>query len=103
MRSLQGIGSVFRTTMFRLHLAESCFEFAELDQARSHLDAAFAHFQTHGETFLAPELYRIRLMLLRAEAAPSEALDHTIRIGLEIARSPSARTPSGGLCCRAVG
>jgi hypothetical protein len=85
MRSLHGIGSVFQTVLFRLQLAESLFELGELDRAESHLDSAFAHLKAHGEMWLAPEVHRVRLMLLRAQAAPDEVLRHPIGIGLDLA------------------
>jgi tetratricopeptide (TPR) repeat protein len=91
MRSLHGIGSVFQTVLFRLQLAESLFELGELDRAESHLDSAFAHLKAHGEMWLAPEVHRVRLMLLRAQAAPDEVLRHPIGIGLDLARSQGAR------------
>ena len=91
MRSLHAVGSVFQTTLFRLQLAESCFELAEPDRARSQLDAAFAHLQAHREMWLMPELCRVQLMLLCAEAAPNAALEQPIKKGLDIARSQGAR------------
>jgi len=73
------------------NFAESLFEIGELDRAESHLDSAFAHLKAHGEMWLAPEVHRVRLMLLRAQAAPDEVLRHPIGIGLDLARSQGAR------------
>jgi predicted ATPase len=55
-----------------------------------HLNAAFAHLQTHGEAYLASELHLVKLKLLKAEGAPNEALKQPIQMGLGIARSQGA-------------
>jgi class 3 adenylate cyclase len=91
MHRLHAAGSLLHTTRFRLHLAESFLEVGKLDQARSHLDAGFAHLKTHGEKFMAPELYRVQAMLLHVEGAPDELVHQTAMTGVETARSYRAR------------
>jgi ATP/maltotriose-dependent transcriptional regulator MalT len=90
MDSLHAAGSLLHTTRFRLHLAESFLGVGDIDQARLHLNAAFAHLQTHGEAYLAPELHLAKVKLLKAEGAPTEALLHVIEMGLKIARRQGA-------------
>ena len=91
MRSVQAAGSLLHTTRFRLHLAESFLAIGDVDQTRLHLKAAFAHLQTHGEAYLAPELYLAKLKMLRAEGVPKEALRKPMQTGLKIARSQESR------------
>jgi predicted ATPase len=74
-----------------LHLAESFLVIGEVDQTRLHLTAAFAHLHTHGEAYLAPELYLAKLKMLRAEGVPREALMQLMQTGLKVARSQKAR------------
>jgi predicted ATPase len=90
MCSLHSTGSVLHTTRFRLHLAESFLRLGQIDQARAHLNAGFAHLESHGETYLAPELYRVSLLLLSAEGAPDDLVERPGTMGLEIARSHGA-------------
>jgi hypothetical protein len=90
MRSLHETGSVLHTTRFRLHLAESFLMLRDLKRARSHLDAGLKHVESHGETYLAPELCRIEALLLDAEGAADEMLEGPIKKGLALARSQGA-------------
>jgi len=90
MDSLHAAGSLLHTTRFQLHLAESFLAIGDVDQTRLHLNAAFAHLQTHGEAYLASELHLVKLKLLKAEGAPKEALKSPIQMGLDIARRQGA-------------
>jgi hypothetical protein len=91
MRNLHATGSVFETTRFQIQLAESFLEAGELDEADSHLGAAFAHYQIHGEIYLASELYRVQTMLHRAKDAPIDMIEASIRSGWDIAREQGYR------------
>ena len=105
MDNVHAAGSLLHTTRFRLHLADGFMALGDVDQARLHLNAAFAHLQAHGEAYLAPELHLAKLKILRAERASNEELRQTMDTGLKIARSqgvPSSRTALGGLGCRVV-
>ena len=90
MGSLHTAGSLLHTTRFRSQLAESFLAIGDVNQARLHLNAAFAHLQTHGEAYLASELHLVKLKLLKAEGAPTEALRQAIEMGLQIARRQGA-------------
>jgi tetratricopeptide (TPR) repeat protein len=91
MRSLHETGSVLHTTRFRLHLAECFLMLGDLKRARLHLEAGLKHLESHGETYLAAELYRIEALLLDAEGAADEMLQKPIKKGLDLARSQGAR------------
>jgi class 3 adenylate cyclase len=91
MRSLHETGSVLHTTRFRLHLAESFLMLGDLKHARLHLEAGLKHLESHRETYLAAELYRIEALLLDAEGAADEMLQKSIKKGLDFARSQGAR------------
>jgi predicted ATPase len=90
MDSLHAAGSLLHTTRFRLQLAESFLAIGDVDQARLHLNAGFAHLQTHGEAYLASELLLAKAMLLKAEGTPTEALRQVIELGLKISRRQGA-------------
>ena len=90
MDNLHAAGSLLHTTRLQLHLAESLLAIGDVDQTRLHLNAAFAHLQTHGEAYLASELHLVKLKLLKAEEAPNEALNKPIQMGLDIARCQGA-------------
>ena len=90
MDSLHAAGSLLHTTRSQLHLAESFLTLGDVDQTRLHLNAAFAHLQTHGEAYLASELHLVKLKLLKAEGAPNEAFKQPIQMGLDIARRQGA-------------
>jgi hypothetical protein len=89
MRSLHETGSVLHTIRFRLHLAESFLMLRDLKRARSHLDAGLKHVESHGENYLAAELYRIEALVLDAEGAADEMLQIPINKGLAIASRPA--------------
>ncbi len=91
MSSLHETGSVLHTTRFRLHLAESFLMLGDLKRARLHLEAGLKHLESHEETYLAAELYRIEALLLDAEGAADEMLQKPIKKGLDLARSQGAR------------
>jgi class 3 adenylate cyclase len=90
MRSLHGTGSVLHSTQFQLHLAESFLNIGELRQASIHLKAGFEHAESHGETYMLPELFRVHIFLLQAEGAPEEKRQEALSRGLSLARSQGA-------------
>ena len=89
--SLPAAGSLLHTTRLRLYLAESFLAIGEVKQSRLQLNAAFAHFRTHREAYLASELHRVKLKMLKAEGAPDDALKQLVQMGLDVARSQGAR------------
>ena len=67
---LHATGARTHSARVLANLAESCLAAGRVAEARGHLDAAFAHRVTHGEQYYAPELSRLKALVLRAEGAP---------------------------------
>ena len=87
---LHATGARTHSSRVLANLAESCLAAGRVAEARSHLDAAFAHRTNHGEQYYAPELYRLKSLVLRAEGAAPAVVRETLAEAIAIARAQQA-------------
>jgi DNA-binding winged helix-turn-helix (wHTH) protein/tetratricopeptide (TPR) repeat protein len=88
---LHATGARTHSSRLLANLAESCLAAGLVDEARRHLNAAFAHRASHGEQYYAPELCRLNALLLQAEGAPPAAVRAAVDEAIAIARTQHAR------------
>ncbi|HET7669221.1 MAG TPA: AAA family ATPase [Burkholderiales bacterium] len=91
LERLHATGARTHSSRVLANLAESCLVACRIAEARRYLEAAFAHREAHGEHYYAPELYRLRALVLRAEGAPEPAARASLREAVTIARRQGAR------------
>jgi DNA-binding winged helix-turn-helix (wHTH) protein/tetratricopeptide (TPR) repeat protein len=90
MERLRATGARRHSTRQLGNLAESSLGAGRPADARAYLDAAFLHREEHGEQYYAPELFRIKALLLRAEGAPAALVSAALAEAVAIARSQGA-------------
>jgi tetratricopeptide (TPR) repeat protein len=90
LRDLLATGALTHTSRMFANLAESYLTMGHTEVARSHLRAAHAHRQRHGEHYYAAELFRLQAQLLALEGAASDEVEKCLAEGLEIARAQQA-------------
>ena len=93
-RDWRATGAVLHATRWHSMLAESYLLAGDLAAAGAHLTAARAHRESHGENYMAAEIYRLAPLLSQAEGASSEVAEHHLNEALRIAREQAARLPS---------
>src|SRR5687768_9647012 len=90
----RAVGSELGTTYFLSLMAEAHAEAGRLDEAWRSLDAADEVAERTGEGWWAPEVRRLRGELLWRRAAPTDQVEHQLKVALELARRRSARALS---------
>jgi predicted ATPase len=90
LQRLRGTGAKTHTSRMHASLAESYLLIGKPDMARTHLGAACAHRDAHGERYYAPELVRLRALLLAHEGADPEEIEACLLEAIEIARNQEA-------------
>jgi hypothetical protein len=91
IQNMRSTGSSVLTSRFRAYLAESYLILGDLIRARTNLAEARNHFELYGEGSWEVELERVEALLLRAEGAPDEAVEHHLHTAMQIARVQGAR------------
>jgi len=92
-RDWRATGAVLHATRWHSMLAESYLLAGDLAATTMHLAAARAHRESHGENYMAAEIYRLAASLSLAEDASSEVAEHRLNEALGIAREQAARLP----------
>jgi len=87
---LHATGARTHSSRVLANLAESCLATGRVAEARGHLDAALAHRTNHGEQYYAPELCRLKALVLRAEGAPPAEVRASLDEAITIARAQQA-------------
>jgi tetratricopeptide (TPR) repeat protein len=87
---LHATGARTHSSRMLANLAEGCLASGKPETASLHLDAAFAHRLKHGEHYYAPELYRLRALVLERNGAAFEAVEASLADALATARSQGA-------------
>jgi len=87
---LHATGARTHSSRVLANLAESCLAAGRVAEARGHLDAALAHSVNHGEQYYAPELCRLKALVLRAEGAPPAEVRALLGKAIATARAHQA-------------
>ena len=93
VRDWRATGAVLHATRWHSMLAESYLLAGDVAAASAQLTAARAHRESHGENYVAAEIYRLAASLSLTEGASSEVAERHLKEGLGIAREQAARLP----------
>lgn len=99
LAKLHATGARTHSSRILANLAEACLSSGDVRKARSHLDAALAHRERHGEEYYAPELLRLHGMVLAQEGAAPEKVQAALRQAALLARSEGARLLEARALC----
>jgi predicted ATPase len=91
IRDWQATGAVLHATRWHSMLAESYLLAGNAGAARVRLAAAHAHRESHGESYVAPEICRLEASLSQTEGASGEVVQGHLNEAIQIAREQSAR------------
>ena len=80
-------GAALSTTLLDGLLAEAHARQGNREQARTHLDAAFAHHAAFDEAYVLAELHRIDAAVRELEQQPADAVRGALARALEVARA----------------
>jgi DNA-binding winged helix-turn-helix (wHTH) protein/tetratricopeptide (TPR) repeat protein len=91
LAKLHATGARTHSSRILANLAEACLDAGDAQGARLHIDAALAHRERHGEEYYAPELYRLRALVMAAEGASLAGVEAALREAVALARTQGAR------------
>jgi predicted ATPase len=96
-------GAALSTTLLQGLLAEAHAGQGDAQQARTHLDAAFAHHAAFGEAYMLAELHRIEAAVLELERRPADAVRAALVKASEVAQAQGvAGFATRAACARAA-
>ncbi len=84
-RAWRATGAALSTTLLRGLLAEAHARQGDHEQARAHLDAAFAHCAAFDEAFMLAELHRIDAAVCDLEQRPADVVRDALAKALQVA------------------
>jgi tetratricopeptide (TPR) repeat protein len=90
LAKLHATGARTHSSRILANLAEACLAAGEVPKARSHIEAALAHRARHGEEYYAPELYRLRALVMASEGAARDETQAALREAIALARKQGA-------------
>jgi tetratricopeptide (TPR) repeat protein len=90
LAQLHATGARTHSSRILANLAESCLSCGKVASARAHVDAALAHREKHGEHYYAPELYRLRALVLEREGAGAQEIEAALAEAIAVAREHQA-------------
>ncbi len=88
---LQSIGTLLSFAYYQVELAEAHLLVGDLDAASAAIDVGLGFCATSLARFFAPELHRLRGVVL-ARRGEAEAAEASVRCALDLARSSGARS-----------
>ena len=86
LRDLVATGARTHLSRMLANLTESHLLVGDIEMARTHLTAAHAHRESHGEHYYAAELFRLQARLLELEGAAPERVEAYLLRAVETAR-----------------